>query len=183
MDPFVGEIRAFGFDFPPMDWAQCNGQLMVIAQNTRLFSLIGTTFGGDGITTFGLPDFTGRAPVGAGSGPGLTSRKLGEPFGTATESLTLAQIPRHDHGVFGSNVLAAGVPSMVATPAANVRLSRALTLPATGTPVYSSVDAVDTELAPATIGNAGGSQPHENLQPYLGLNYCIALKGIWPQHP
>ncbi|MDM4772594.1 phage tail protein [Solimonas sp. SE-A11] len=186
MDPFVGEIRAFSFNFPPTDWALCNGQLLAINQNTSLFTILGTTFGGDGKSTFGLPNFSGRTPVGVGAGPGLTKRILGEQFGKQAETLTEAQIPPHSHRVIASTVTTPSVPNMVAAPASNVRLSRAFTLPATtgGSPTstrnYSSVGTVDTELAPSAIGLTGSDQPHENQQPFLVLNYCIALKGIWP---
>ncbi|MCP4306839.1 MAG: phage tail protein [bacterium] len=170
-EPFIAEIRIFAGNFAPRSWAFCDGQLLPVAQNTALFSLVGTTYGGDGRTNFGLPDLAGRVPVHAGNGPGLTPRQLGESGGTETVTLTEAQIPTHSHQLQGVNN--AGV---VKTPSTEVAIARS-----TGTAGYQTDSSSNlVAMAADTIDDAGGTQPHDNMQPYLALSYIIALTGLFP---
>ncbi len=172
-DPFVAEIRLFGFNFAPRGWAQCNGQLLPIAQNAALFSLLGTTYGGNGQSTFALPNLEGSVPIGAGQGPGLSLYDLGQTGGAATITLLESEIPFHTHAVN-----AATTPlGAVAAPSPTVGYSR----PASGN-AYGAAG-TQTTMAPATLTPAGGGLPHNNLQPYCVLNYCIALQGIFPPPP
>lgn len=168
-NPFIGEIRMVGFNFPPQGWAFCDGQLLGIAQNTALFSLLGTTYGGDGRTTFGLPDLRGRVPLhhGGGSGPGLSPYSLGQNGGFETVTLTAAQMPSHSH----SQPCSSDDPN-AGSPVNNVPA-------AVANPVYANT----ANSAMAVTGAVGGSQPHENRQPYLAINFCIALQGIFPSSP
>jgi microcystin-dependent protein len=164
-EPFLGELRIFGFNFAPRGWAMCNGQVLSIAQNTALFSLLGTTYGGNGQTTFALPDLRGRVPVHFGQGPGLSDIDLGEQAGSEVVTLTVDQLAAHNHGIAASN------GSATASRPANNFL-------AAGGSYATSSDG--TTMNPGMVQNAGGSQPHENRQPFLGLNVCIALEGIFP---
>jgi microcystin-dependent protein len=164
-EPFLGELRLFPFNFAPRGWAFCNGQILSIAQNTALFALLGTTYGGNGQTTFALPDLRGRVPISAGQGPGLTSYSLGETGGTETVTLIATQMPAHSHLVNVSNATATS-----SRPNGN--------LPAAGGSYTDPGDG--SHFDAATVAPAGGSQPHENRQPYLTLNWCIALEGIFP---
>ncbi len=167
--PFLGEITCGGWNFCPVNWAECNGQLLSIASNTALFALIGTTYGGDGQTTFALPNIQGRTMIHQGQGSGLTVRTMGETGGAETVTLTTSQIPAHSHQVAahtGTERAASpvnGIPGMA---------------PATA-PVYTS-SAPDASLGTGAVGTSGGSQPHNNLQPYLAVKCCIALSGIFP---
>jgi len=167
-EPFIAEVKIFAGNFAPRGWAFCNGQLLPIAQNTALFSLIGTTYGGDGRTTTALPNMQGRAAMHPGRGPGLTSRRLGEKGGDSTITLTEAQMPQHTHVMMGSSALAStGNP-------AGAQL-------ADTDPLKNYGPMRDSEtLAPQALANTGGGQPHNNLQPLLGLNFIIALVGIYP---
>lgn len=162
-DYYLGEIRLFGFNFAPRGWALCNGQLMSISQNSALFALLGTTYGGDGITTFALPDLRGRVAIHQGQGPGLSSHVMGEVGGTETVTLTTNQMPSHAHNPLGS----AGAQTTNRPDGA---------APAQGGN-YSTPDASHPM---ATTSVVGGSQPHNNVQPYLTMNYCIAVTGIFP---
>lgn len=168
--PFIGEIRIFAGNFAPQGWAMCDGQLALISENDPLFSLIGTTYGGDGVTTFALPDMRGRLPVHAASGGALSPRVVGETFGTESVTLTVSQIPSHNHDVLVStgpgtqNDPSGGF--LASSP--NVRLYR----PA---PVSGGA-----ALAPGTIGGSSGSQPHENMMPFLCVHFIISLFGIFP---
>jgi microcystin-dependent protein len=162
--PFIGEIRLFGFNFAPRGWAPCQGQLLSIAQNTALFALLGTMYGGNGQTTFALPDLRGRFPMSFGQGAGLTNRTQGEMSGTETVTLTQGQMPPHNHPLRSTNQ-----PSGTTRPAGNY--------PAGGG-AYAA--AADGTMAPDVVNVAGGGQPHDNIPPYLVLNYCIALEGIFP---
>jgi microcystin-dependent protein len=167
-DPFIGEIRLVPYNFAPQGWAFCEGQLLSIAQNTALFSLLGTNFGGNGVTTFALPDLRGRVPVGVGQGPGLPNVSLGEIAGEPYHTLTINEMPAHTHAaVAHAGNGSADAPGNL-LPARN---------PA-GIPAYGAGG--DAALAPEAIGTTGGSQPHNNMQPYLGLHYIIALQGIFP---
>lgn len=177
--PFIGEIQMFGFNFNPRGWAFCNGATLPIQQNTALFSLLGTTYGGDGKTTFQLPNFAGRAGCEQGQGPGLTPRTLGEAFGVNTVTLTSQEIPAHNHGfvLYAQNDPAKRSGSPSAGNALSVSTDSAATsfLPA-GMP--------STTFAPNMIApSQGGGQPHQNQQPYLGVNFCIALQGVFPSFP
>lgn len=168
-DPFVAEVRIFPFNFPPKGWAFCNGQLLPISQNTALFALLGTFYGGDGKSTFALPDLQGRAPMHPGEGPGLTPRFLGQADGNETVTLIAAEIPVHSH------TLQAFPSAEVANPTATRGLGNA--------PMYQAPGMSFGAMAPETIAPAGSSAPHNNLQPYLTLNFCIALQGVFPVRP
>jgi microcystin-dependent protein len=177
-DQFIGEIRIFPYNFAPRNWAFCNGQLISIAQNTALFSLLGTNYGGNGTSTFALPNFQDSAPVHAGSGPGpgLQQWFIGETQGTSTVTLLLTQMAAHNHGFLASTTQAS-----TATSSGN-QLSNAFQgglLSAEQGLIYSTA-APAQSLAPNATGTTGGNQPHNNMMPYLGLNFCIALNGIFP---
>lgn len=170
-EPFVAEIRLVPYNFAPRGWAFCQGQIIPIRQNTALFSLLGVTFGGDGVTTFALPDLRGRATMHPGQGPGLTPRTLGEVAGSETITLTSTQVPPHTHALQG--VVATGTElspagAILATPAVNPRFNTLYLASGTTTPMADM------------IAIAGGNQAHNNMQPYLTLNACIALNGIFP---
>ena len=173
--PFIAEIIMFAGNFPPRGWAFCQGQILSIAQNTALFSLLGTTYVGNGQTTFALPDLRGRVPVGTGQGPGLPSVTLGEVSGEPTHTLISTEMPAHSHGINGNN---SGLGNSAAPTGNSLGIG---VVPSSNTPVnmYNSA-APNTALNPQTCGIAGGSQPHNNMQPYLGMNYIIALVGIFP---
>jgi microcystin-dependent protein len=166
VEPFIGEIRCFGFNFAPVGWAMCQGQLMSISQNTALFSLLGTMYGGNGQTTFGLPDLRGRSALGFGQGPGLSSYDQGQVGGAEQVTLTQGQIPAHPHGVGAASAAASKNP-MNSVPAYTDAGSS-----------YGTT--ADLSMAPSMITGGGGSQPHDNLPPYLALNWCIATQGIYP---
>ena len=172
-DPFVAEIRIFPFNFPPRGWAFCDGQLLAISQNTALFSLVGTFYGGDGKSTFGLPDLQGSAPMHPGQGSGLSDHFLGEASGVPAVTLLGTEIPFHTHTLQGN------------TGSANLQFpgpTRSLAR-STGGNAYSANTASLTQLAPQTLPPAGGSLPHNNMQLYLTLNFCIALQGVFPARP
>jgi microcystin-dependent protein len=169
-DQFVAEIRIFGFSFPPTGWAFCNGQLLPISQNTALFSLLGTTYGGDGKSTFALPNLQGDGPVHAGQGAGLSQRFLGQQAGVEFVTLIQSEMPAHSHAMMGANF-----PSDVSSPTAATALGRS-----TGKSAYHTSDGGNTTLSPTALSVAGGSLPHNNLMPYLTLNFCIALQGVFP---
>jgi microcystin-dependent protein len=168
-EAYLGEIRMFAFGFAPRGWALCNGQLMSIAQNTAVFSLLGTTYGGNGVQTFALPDMRSRAPVHTGQGPGLSFRTQGQTGGEENHTLTINEIPQHNH-----LVQVAGTPT-TGTPAADVILATP-----TSSKLYRSGGSTSTSPNPASIAPTGGNQPHPNLQPYTVVNFAIALQGIFP---
>jgi len=164
-NPFIGEIRSFAFDFAPQGWAKCEGQLLSISQFTALFSVLGTKYGGNGISTFGLPDLRGRMPINAGQGPGLTNRSTGQQGGAETAFLTTAHLPAHSHALTGSaeaaddnkpdgNELAGGL--------------------------FYHAPTTDAQLASTSIADTGEGQSHENMSPFLVVNFCIALTGDFP---
>lgn len=169
-DAFVAEIRIFPFNFPPKGWAFCNGQLMPISKNTALFSLLGTTYGGDGKSTFALPDLQGNAPMQEGQGQGLSQRFLGEASGSESITLLVSEIPFHTH-----TLMAGTDPANVQIPTNTVCLSRSA-----GGQAYSTTVSGLVSMAPETLSPAGGGLPHNNMQPYLTLNFCIAMQGIFP---
>lgn len=168
-DQFVAEIRIFAGNFPPLGWAFCEGQLMPIAQNTALFSLLGTQYGGNGVTNFALPNLTDRAPLHAGEGPGLTPRDIGESGGSATHALTAAEMPAHGHGLRASSGVATST-------AANGNLLATVNAP---NPPYHDANML-APMAAGVVGSNGSGTPHENQQPYLKLSFIIALQGIFP---
>lgn len=171
-DPFVAEIRMFTFNFAPKGWAFCAGQLLPISQNTALFSLLGTTYGGDGKSTFGLPNMQGSAPMFWEQGPGLSERYIGEIGGSETVTLLVTEIPSHTHNI-GVGI---GNQAESNTPLNNV-------LSITNRPVFTAANVPGGTMSLNTIGNTGGSLPHNNMQPYLTVNFCIAMQGIFPPRP
>jgi microcystin-dependent protein len=169
MDPFVAEIRIFPFNFPPKGWAFCDGQILPLSQNTALFSLLGTTYGGDGKSNFGLPNLQGNVPMHPGQGPGLSLHDLGEIGGSETHTLLESEIPSHSHAL-----LANAVAGDTNSPSPNVSLTRS----ANATAYQSTTNQSNVSLQP--LSPAGGDQSHNNLMPYLTLNFCIALQGVFP---
>ena len=171
-DQFVGEVRMFGGNFPPSGWAFCNGQVLPIAQNTALFSLLGTSFGGDGRSTFALPDLQGVFPLHAGgsAGPGLSPRSIGQAGGSDSVALSAAQLPAHGHA------LRAVPGASTGTPGGAVSLAPT----SNGSALYRAPDGSYLNTAAADMGAAGGGAPHDNLPPYLALTFIIALQGIFP---
>jgi microcystin-dependent protein len=170
-DPFVAEIRIFPFNFAPKGWAWCDGQLLPLSQNTALFSLLGTTYGGDGKSNFALPDLQGRAPMHPGQGPGLSLHDLGETGGSETVSLLESEIPSHVHAATVSQADA-------------ISQSPDASLLATGIGIgqYAPPGAL-VALSPSALAPAGGDQPHNNMQPYLTFYFNIALQGVFPARP
>ncbi|MGO9559131.1 MAG: phage tail protein [Acidimicrobiales bacterium] len=162
--PYLGEIRLFSFSYAPEGWAMCNGQTLAINQNQALFALLGTTYGGNGTTNFNLPNLQGRSPAHTG---GSAEYELGEEVGVESVTLTTSQIPSHSHLAYASSGAA-----QTASPGGNLWANNAHTAFSTAAP--------DTNFDPSAVATAGGSQPHENRSPYLVLNYCIALQGIFP---
>ena len=169
--PYLSEIKVFSFGFAPKGWAQCNGQLMSIQQNAALFSLLGTNYGGNGVTTFGLPDLRGRVPVHLGQGPGLSAYVQGELGGAETITLNSTGMPSHTHLMAADNEIGTAVNS----------LGKLFAQPVDTDPVlmYGPASSL-VALNPGSVTSSGGNQPHSNMQPYLALNICIALQGIFP---
>ena len=163
MEPFIGQIQLFGFNFNPRGWAKCDGQLLPISQNTALFSLLGTTYGGDGRTTFALPDLRGRFPTSQGTGPGLSGRSIGQKSGTESNTLNANNLPPHTHQMRGNE------EGNTDDPTGNV-------VAGDGTNAFSNISNVDMGATSIT----GNSDTVNNMPPYLVLNYCIALTGIFP---
>jgi len=178
MEPMIGEVRIFAGNFAPRSWALCHGQLLPISQNQALFSILGTTYGGDGRTTFALPDLRGRVAVSQGNGPGLSDYRLGQRGGVETVTLNTTQIPSHTH------IMTGGVSVSVNTEGATTNEGAGNTLGA-GSNIFNAnapeagenINGVTSTLA---AGNTGGNQSHENRQPYLAVNYIIALQGVFP---
>lgn len=171
-DPFVAEIRIFPFNFPPKGWAFCNGQLLPLSQNTALFSLLGTTYGGNGQSTFALPDMQGNAPMHPGQGPGLSLHDLGETGGSETVTLLVSEIPAHTHFMRAHN----GDQADAQNPSANTSLAQS----ANGFAYQTNATQNLTNMAFQVLTPAGGSLPHNNMQPFLTLNFNIALQGVFP---
>jgi microcystin-dependent protein len=168
IEPYIGEIMLCSFNFPPKGWALCNGQLLPINQNQALYSILGTTYGGNGTTNFALPNLQGRMPIHAGQGPGLSSHVRGESSGEAYHALTVAELPSHTHAF---NASTGG--GTTANPA-NMHLARS----AAGVPLYGPT--ANTTMVSNEVSSVGGNQSHVNQQPYLVMNYVIALQGIFP---
>lgn len=168
-DPFVAEVRAFPFNFPPRGWAFCDGQIIPIAQNTALFSLLGTVYGGNGKSNFALPDLKGSAPMQCGQAPGLSNRPLGDSGGTETVTLSLDEIPQHSHAPFAS-----GRDGDSQNPGGAML--------AAGSTIFTEATQL-TAMSPSSVALVGGGLPHNNMQPYLTVNFCIALQGIFPARP
>lgn len=168
MDPFVAEIRIFPFNFAPKGWAFCDGQILPLSQNTALFSLLGTTYGGDGKSNFALPNMQGNAPMHPGQGPGLSLHDLGETGGSDTVSLLESEIPSHSHAWTVS-----GADAVTGSPSDQLFAS------GIGIGMYAVPGGL-TQLSDNALAPAGGDQPHNNMQPYLTLNFCIALQGVYP---
>jgi microcystin-dependent protein len=173
-DPFVAEIRIFPFNFAPSGWAWCNGQLLPISQNTALYSLLGTTYGGNGKSNFALPDLQGRVPMHPGQGPGLSLYDLGQTGGSETVSLLESEMPAHSHTFKASND-AGGTK----TPT-GASISRPF---GRGNNMFDATVANLVYMAPEMAAPAGGDQPHNNMQPYLTFFFCIALQGVFPPRP
>jgi microcystin-dependent protein len=173
-DPFVAEIRVFGFNFPPTGWAQCDGQLLPLSQNTALFSLLGTTYGGDGKVTFALPNLQLRAAMHPGQGPGLTGYVEGEEAGTETVTLLQSETPLHTH-----TLQARDNAGDLQAPAPQRALARSV-----GGTIYQSNSTANlVNMAPQALSVAGSGLPHNNWPPVLVLNFCIALQGVFPPRP
>jgi len=169
--PFIGEVKAFAGNFAPTNWLRCDGQLLPIASYLDLYQVIGTTYGGDGVSTFALPDLRGRVPVGIGQGPGLTARSLGQSGGAESVALTSAQIPSHTHALraaLSNGTSPKAVGNVMARSAANI-------------PHYAA--AADVDLAPGAIGSAGAGTPHYNMYPSLVVTFIIAHTGTMPVYP
>ena len=189
-DPILGQIAIFAGNFAPRGWALCHGQILSIASNTALFSLLGTQYGGNGSTTFALPDLRGRAPIGGGTGPGLSPRRIGERGGSQTHTLNIQEMPAHTHQITGAGgggklstekavretPVAGDVPAVTITKSglADVELK------SFGPENANSVNAGSSSGGGATIALSGASQPHNIMQPYVTLNYCIATTGVYP---
>ena len=172
-DVYLGFIAMFGFNFAPQGWAFCAGQLLPIQQNTALFSLLGTTYGGNGVQTFGLPNLQSRVPIGMGTGPGLSNYVIGQSGGTENVTLLTTQIPAHTHQMTASGDIptlnAASGNSLASSPRGGTQMPN----------VYAAGFTTPVTMG-STTSQAGGNQPHSNIQPYLAINYCIALQGIFP---
>lgn len=170
-EPFLAEIRIVGFNFAPRGWAFCDGQILPISQNQSLYSLLGTTYGGDGRTSFALPDLRGRVPIHVGSSNGSIHLE-GSKGGEETHTLSAAEMPQHNHEAFATNE-----PADLSVPDSNLLAQT----PTSVGPIYSDAGAqLNVDLASSAVLNVGGGQAHENMQPYLAINFCIALQGLFP---
>lgn len=206
MDEYIGVIKLFAGNFAPKDWAFCNGQIMAIRSNTALFSILGTTYGGDGKTTFGLPNFNGASPVGAGDGPGLSPRDLGEAGGTENSTVLVANMPAHQHSINGaplSSTASVHISDTVANSAdsngnALAQGPKPLPAPISATPLIydnsptftesnimhaQTVDTSGLQVSETQTGIAGNGMPVSNMQPYLAMNFIICVNGVFPPRP
>lgn len=176
--PFVGEIRCFGFRFAPVNWAFCNGQVLAISQNDALFSILGTTYGGDGISTFALPNLQGAVPMHWGSNTvsGMNT-VIGEVQGSSNVTLNAAQMPAHTHAATAQEIASGGVVERTANPGPTTWLSDSAIYG-----VWNYTPTIDAQFSPRAISSTVGSQPHENRQPFLAVNFCLCLYGVFPPH-
>lgn len=172
MDPYLGDIRLFAGSFAPAGWVICDGRLLAISQNDALYAIIGTTYGGDGVNTFGVPDLRGRLPVGQGNGPGLTPRVIGQQFGVESVTLVTTQIPSHNHTLNASTTAPSTSPSPAGTVFAHSDADKIY--------VSSPTGPVPETLNPATVQATGGTQPHNNIMPTTAINYIMCTSGIFP---
>jgi microcystin-dependent protein len=182
-DPFLAEIRIFPFNFAPKGWAFCAGQILPLSQNTALFSLLGTTYGGDGKSTFALPNLQGSVPIQQGQGAGLSQRFLGESAGEQFVTLLQTEIPAHAHNVVATSTIGTAIAAngnQLALASAGASKTSAGNI---ATFYSSNTNKATTAMSPNTIAPTGGGQPHNNMMPYLGLNFCIALQGVFPARP
>jgi microcystin-dependent protein len=170
-NPFVAEIRMLGFNFAPKGWAFCDGQLLPISQNTALFSLLGTFYGGDGKSTFALPDLQGNVPIGQGQGTGLAAYFIGEQSGSEFITLLQSEIPIHSHNLMANSTKTGLNPA----PAPDQILAKSQ-----GGNMYTTTTTPATQMNPQILGITGGSQPHNNMMPFLVVNFCIAMQGVFP---
>lgn len=177
-DPFLGEIRIFAGSYAPANWAFCNGQILPISQYTALFSLLGTQYGGNGTTTFALPNLQGSVPIGQGAGDGLTPRSVGDTGGSASVLLDMTEIPAHTHTPMGY-----ATDGTTSTPTGNVWAQASVQSRHGKTPISLFDPTPNTPMSPLALGVAGSSQPHNNVQPCLGLSFIICLNGEYPQRP
>ena len=178
MDEFIGIIKLFAGNFAPRGWLFCQGQTLQISQNSALFAILGTTYGGDGVNTFALPDLRGRMPVGTGQGPSLANYTAGQAGGAETATLTANQLPGHTHPLLATDQVGVdGLPAGAAMATTDDPLNNLV-----GAPIYK-IATPNTLMAAGSIGSAGGSQPHDNMPPFLGLNYIICLEGMFPSRP
>ncbi|HEY1796187.1 MAG TPA: tail fiber protein [Stellaceae bacterium] len=174
---FVGEIRCFGFNFAPRGWALCNGQLLSIQQNTALFSLLGTVYGGNGVSTFGLPNLQGQVPMHWGNGPGGFNTDIGQVQGSTAVTLISSQMPVHSHMIRAVAIATGGQSERTAIPSAATYLGPS----ANPNAAYQNpAPTINAPFSPKAISPTGNSLPHENMQPYLALNFCISLSGSFP---
>lgn len=188
VEPFLGEIMMFAGNFPPKNWALCNGQLLAIQQNTALFSILGTTYGGNGVNTFALPNLQSRTPAHWGQGPGLTPYVLGEIAGTEAVTLLQTEMPMHTHvATGGSGPVAVAFPCSTNAGDSDSPAGKIPAVSSGGEEQYADASAANATMAPVSITVppvqvqiAGGSQPHNNLSPYLAVSFCISLRGIFP---
>ena len=178
-NPYLGEIRCFGFNFAPVGWAMCNGQLLPISQDTALFSLLGTTYGGNGTSNFALPNLQGQIPMHWGNGTGLSPTVIGEAQGTSTVTVTSSALPQHTHTLTAYVTAPGGAPERLASP----DLATSYIGPSNPDAIYltgPTAGQINTSFNPAVIGTTGSGLAHDNMQPYLVLNFCIALQGVFP---
>lgn len=178
-DPYLGEIRCFGFNFAPYGWLACNGQTLAITQYTALFTILGTTYGGDGQTTFQLPNLQGMVPMHWGTGPGGFNTAIGEVQGTSAVTLTSQQMPQHQHSVTAAAIAQGGTSQRTPTPSSTTYLANS-----NPSGLWHTTPTNNAPLSPSAVNFAGASSPHDNMQPYLTLNFCIAASiGAFPPHP
>jgi microcystin-dependent protein len=187
MDPFIGQIMMFGGNFAPRSWAFCQGQLIAISSNTALFSILGTTYGGDGRTTFALPDLRGRTPIGHGAGPGLTPRQIGQKSGQEDVTLTQLEMPQHNHSAqaSGGGLTVQNADANQSTPDGSSYIAKPRSTGGINTQVFTNTSSAPVEIQGGGVGQinvglAGGSQAHDNMQPFQVIPYIIALYGVFP---
>ncbi|WP_428243282.1 phage tail protein [Gynuella sp.] len=177
-NPFLGEVRMIAFTFAPRGWSFCAGQLLTIGNNAALYSVLGVSYGGNGVNTFGVPNLSERVPMHAGTGPGLTSRQVGEKAGSDTASLSVSQIPSHDHQQLNTGISSPANITYTATQ--DSLLSQSLNVGGGRANAFGDPSPQQTDMHPKAIGFAGGNQEHYNMQPFICINFCICLDGMYP---